>query len=108
MLGDACRLYYENCLALGKKREAEANLLEALKRAEDAQRAETAIFDRSRTLSYLLEQTADLYHSTDRTGEALVENQRVLDCAEPWFPIEGYNTKVQGNIQRRAQATDIH
>ena len=96
--GDTCGIYYEICRDQGKPREAEGELLEALKRATAAQQAEPAIFIRSRALIYLLEQTADLYQRTDRPAEAIVENQLLLNCARPWRDDQGYAAEVQRNI----------
>ena len=97
--GDACGNFYNVCKALGKPQEAEADLLEALKRAEDAQKAEPAIFDRSRALIFLLEKTADLDQQTGRPAEAMAMNERVLESARPWLAIEGDTAEVRGNIQ---------
>ena len=110
-LGDACGNYYQVCKALGKPREAEADLFAALNRADEAQKAEPAIFDRSRALIYLLEQMADLYQQTDRLTEALAMNERLLECARPWLTIEGYTEEVKGNIsgakERQAKIASI-
>ena len=97
-LGEASVKYYRIYKSLEKPREAEAGLLEALERAEAAQKAEPAIFDRSRALIYLLEQTADLYQTTDRLAEALIDNERLLECARAWLAIEGYIYEVRANF----------
>ena len=111
MLGDACGNFYHVCKALGKPQEAEADLIEAVKRADDAQKAEPAIFDRSRALIFLLEKMADLYQQTGRLTEAQAMNERVLEYARPWSAIEGYTEEVKGNIagatERQAQIDSL-
>ena len=100
---NAIGTYYEVCKALGKPQEAEADLLVAVQLATEGQKAEPAIYDRSRALLFLLEQNADLYQRTDRLAEALIETERLLECARPWVPIEGYAAEVRGNIRDALQ-----
>ncbi len=96
--GDACGNFYNVCKALAKPQEAEADLLEALKRADEAHKAEPAIFDRSRALIFLQEQAADLFQRTGRPAEALAMNACVLESARPWLPLEGFAAEVRGNL----------
>jgi tetratricopeptide (TPR) repeat protein len=93
-------------MALGRPADAEEELTEAVKHAEDAVTAEPAIASRTRVLVWLLEARAEIEIATGRRPAAIATERRLLDLLRRWNAHEGAANEFRSSAERAQAALD--